>query len=196
MIGISLRSGRSKSCGCLRRESSAITGKGNLIDLTGKRFGYWTVIARDQQQHRGRQAYWLCRCICDETRSVPESNLRRGISTSCGCFRREGLKRRLTTHGMSKTRIYNRWKGMRQRCKNSNHPWYDAYGARGIDVDDEWQTFLGFYNCVGDPPPGKSIDRIDNDGPYAPWNWRWADAFMQVHNRRRPKRKRKRQARP
>lgn len=29
-----------------------------------------------------------------------------------------------------------------------------------------------------------SIDRIDNDGLYAPWNCRWTDGYTQVNNKR------------
>jgi hypothetical protein len=88
---------------------------------------------------------------------------------------------------------------MRQRCKNPNHPWYDAYGGRDrpITVYEDWDNdFQSYFADVGDiPGDGLTLDRIDNDGPYAPWNIRWADAFTQVHNRRRSK-KRKRRVKP
>jgi hypothetical protein len=90
---------------------------------------------------------------------------------------------------------------MRQRCKNPNHPAYDDYGGREkpgpITVYEDWDNdFQSFFADVGDrTADGLTLDRIDNDGPYAPWNIRWATAFVQVHNRRR-KRKRKRQAKP
>lgn len=56
-------------------------------DLTGQVFGQWTVIraAEPDKYHRAR---WLCRCSCGKERVVTADNLRRGVSTSCGCVGR------------------------------------------------------------------------------------------------------------
>src|SRR5215470_2191476 len=59
-----------------------------LIDVTGKRFGRWTVLALHPERTR-RQATWLCRCDCGTERIVCGAALRNGHSASCGdCIRR------------------------------------------------------------------------------------------------------------
>lgn len=53
-----------------------------LIDLTGKRFGKFTVIARDS---RKGATYWLCRCDCGNEKVVDGSMIRSGeAAKSCG----------------------------------------------------------------------------------------------------------------
>lgn len=54
---------------------------GKLTDLSGNRFGKWTVIKRDLSIKR--PAKYFCKCECGEVCSVLAGNLRRNLSTQC-----------------------------------------------------------------------------------------------------------------
>jgi len=56
-------------------------------DLTGMRFGRWTVTARGPLGSSGRSALWSCRCDCGKEKLLQSKDLRRGHTTSCGCYR-------------------------------------------------------------------------------------------------------------
>lgn len=75
------------------------------------------------------------------------------------------------------------------RCHNEASPSYSSYGARGIQVCDQWRSKIGFYlffDHIGPRPgPGYSLDRIDNNKGYEPGNVRWADRRTQRNNTRR-----------
>lgn len=73
---------------------------------------------------------------------------------------------------------------MRWRCTNPNSPHYPNYGGRGITVCPEWSSFERFIADMGRRPPGMTLERKENDGPYTPGNCIWATPTQQARNKR------------
>lgn len=84
--GTDLRSGRVKSCGCLRGK----IGPNALIDETGNRYGRLIVIER--VDNRGKDTCWKCKCDCGNETVVRGYDLRSGQIKSCGCYRIDKCK--------------------------------------------------------------------------------------------------------
>ena len=160
-----------------------------IKDMKGLQFGYLTVIDYAGSNKNGR-AIWICKCKCGKIHETLGKYLRDGSATSCGCRKLKILAdttKRQTTHGMSNTRLYQIWQGIRGRCNNPNDESYYNYGGRKIRICKDWDEFINFYYWAinNGYSEGLTIDRINSNGNYDPDNCRWADYKTQGNNTRR-----------
>lgn len=124
----------------------------------------------------------VCECGCGSALTPARfDHLHKGTTKSCGCLQREVS----STHGISSSPHYDRWRMMMDRCYSPKNSAYPDYGGRGIKVCERWhdaETFVkelpnGYFL-------GAEMDRIDNDGNYEPGNIRWVTRQRNTGNRR------------
>lgn len=81
---------------------------------------------------------------------------------------------------------------MRRRCLNPNHAKYPIYGGRGITICERWLSFGNFLKDMGYRPEGLTIERVDVNGNYDPFNCIWIPLSDQAKNTRKAIAKRQR----
>lgn len=83
-------------------------------------------------------------------------------------------------HGLTRTPVWNAWKGMHSRCKYKGSKYHHA---KGIKVCARWDDFLNFFTDMGHPPKGFQLDRIDGTKDYTPLNCRWVTPMQNSNNK-------------
>lgn len=156
-----------------------------FINIAGKRYGRWLVLSNTPRKRPNGTSLWRCQCDCGQIKDhVMYTSLVRGISQSCGCLRKELLRKPDNKVHSQRNTTYRIWMSMKTRCLRSNHPSFKNYGGRGITICDRWMKFDNFLNDMGPRPEGMSLDRRDNDQGYCKENCRWTTSLEQSRNRR------------
>lgn len=78
-----LRAGRTKSCGCLERESRYNRNHSKLHP--GDRINHLTLLKDTGKRMKNKMIVWECKCDCGNIIEVPTSYLIKGWWPSCGC---------------------------------------------------------------------------------------------------------------
>lgn len=144
----------------------------------GHVFGTRTVIGKPFSSGYGRRYAAVCKCECGIVSVVGVSEISRGAGCqSCS------MKR----HGDSHTPLHGLWHGIRDRCHRQTSKSYCNYGARGIQVCQEWRdSYEAFrdWALANGYEQGLQIDRRDNDGNYCQENCRFVTGKVNSNNRR------------
>lgn len=148
------------------------------IDLTGRKYGRWTVIHRDVNELN--KTVWVVQCDCGVMGKVATYALGRpGKSMSCGCLGRKERSKYVNEtlyppcHRKSLTYIYDIRTRIVHACYKETHPSYKFYGAKGYTVCELWRNgALDFYNwCIENGwDRGHVVGIKDGEKVYCPEN--------------------------
>lgn len=114
-------------------------------DLTGRKYGRWTVLKRSVDKRN--KTVWHCLCDCGNYGFVSSSCLgKKSKSMSCGCYGRKIRSKHVNTtlyppaHGLCKSKFYGMRISLIHKCYNENHPSYHLFGGSGITVCELWRN--------------------------------------------------------
>lgn len=116
-----------------------------MKDLAGQTFGSLTAIRPLRLSPQGT-VVWEFQCACGNHTEWIGNNVvciaKKAIPNvpSCGCVRDRRASETNTTHGYGKHPLQAVWQAMKQRCYNPDNPNYCRYGAKGVEVCDEWRN--------------------------------------------------------
>ena len=148
-------------------------------EMVGTQYGWVKIISPEKRwSETWNRCYVLTECqSCGSVQWTVLGNLTRGISNGCQrCSQPrqipKWLDRRLTA--------------AKQRCENPNDAGFANYGGRGIRFQFPSVTAAGLYliETFGLPDRARELDRIDDNGDYAPGNIRFVTHTQNNQNKR------------
>jgi len=146
------------------------------IDLTGQRFGKWTVV-RDSGKRIRRRPLWVCKCDCGSEGLKYGESLRAGKSTRCRSCCPRGLASPNYKGYQAISGVHWRSieRGAIRRSINFN-----------LTIEQVWQIYLNqqgkcalsgldlrFDSTCDSRDGNASLDRIDSDRGYTIDNVQW-----------------------
>ena len=131
---------------------------------------------------KNRKRVGLFKCDCGKEKYIRMDGVERKTTKSCGCMRRN-------PYGLSSRDwelLFGVYNNMLKRCYNKKSDRYNAYGAKGIRVCNEWngnfRVFADF--AVKDGwNPNLSIERVNVNGNYEPSNCTFITMKEQARNK-------------
>jgi hypothetical protein len=161
-------------------------------DITGVKSGRIVALVPTDKRKHGC-VVWEAKCDCGNRIFATARSIIGKHTQSCGCLSKESSSRigkSNKKHGLTRTAEYNSWMAMRRRCDGKGGIYENRnYFQRGIKVCHQWLGKDGFANFLRDvgnkPYSSYTLDRINNDGDYEPYNVRWASPKQQGVNRRK-----------
>jgi hypothetical protein len=160
-------------------------GYTQIKNEVGNKYGR-LFVASDAGCDKFGNKQWHCICDCGNEKVIIGTNLRKGLTKSCGCLHKEIAReegKKTATHGRALTPAYRTWVAMVRRCTKPADQAFWRYGGKGVTVCDRWlNNFENFYADMGDRAEGMTLDRINPFRGYSPDNCRWADSKTQANN--------------
>lgn len=159
--------------------------------VTGAEYNDWIVV---EQIDLNRV---VCRCKCGNSYDISVGHLLSGRSKRCRtCGNgRPSYKWRSSSFDSDEKKYPRKLKtavtDAIRRCADKDNRCYPNWGGRGVKVHQQWvedpRLFIEYLMTLsGWDDPTLVLDRIDNDGDYAPGNLRWATYLESGRNQRRP----------
>lgn len=164
--------------------------KRTAIINEGDRIGYLVFMKESFVINKRGVKVRVAHCVCDCGNNHIISGLSRllkGMVKSCGCKKGGLVTESKIKHGLTNSRLYRIWAGVKTRCYNKNDQNYLRYGARGITMCANWKnSFECFYQWAinNGYSDDLSLDRIRNERGYYPLNCRWSTRVVQNNNTR------------
>jgi hypothetical protein len=109
----------------------------SIDDLTGRKFGKWVVLPRNDFESDHRDYKWLVQCECGKLRLIAGQDLLNGRSSSCGCAssRKNNGEGKTSGRGVAlRTRLQ---RVMNELRPETTEPWVKCEAARQSDLIDE-----------------------------------------------------------